>query len=148
MDGSAIFCSGTWIFTSTGNVAPGKANLRAFKFCSALCRFRTVPAHDMAVPAYGYAVIVDGKIIFIDRRPSSVSIQVNKRNDAMIAAVFVVRHCIMGGIQKEFCNNGFRQEPFHGKPVIKETDGIMPGSGAEERENREVIFRIGGSKHV
>ena len=40
--------------------------------------------------AYGYAGIVDGKIIFIDRRPSSVSIQVNKRNDAMIAAVFVV----------------------------------------------------------
>ena len=66
----------------------------------------------------------------------------------MIAAVFVVRHCIMGGIQQELCNNGFRQKRFHGKPVIKETDGIMPGSRAEERKDREVIFRIGGSKHV
>ena len=102
----------------------------------------------MAFATYRYAVMVDGKIIFIDRRPSSVSIQVNKRNDAMIAAVFVVRHCIMGGIQQELCNNGFRQKRFHGKPVIKETDGIMPGSRAEERKDREVIFRIGGSKHV
>ena len=43
----------------------------------------------MAFPAYGYAVIVDGKIIFIDRRPSPASIQVNKRNDAMITAGIV-----------------------------------------------------------
>ena len=148
MDGSAIFCSRTWILTSAGNAAHGETDLRAFKFCPAFCRFRTVPAHDMAFATYRYAVMVDGKIIFIDRRPSSVSIQVNKRNDAMIAAVFVVRHCIMGGIQQELCNNGFRQKRFHGKPVIKETDGIMPGSRAEERKDREVIFRIGGSKHV
>lgn len=98
MGGSAVFCSGTWIFTSTGDVAPGEANLRAFKFCPAFCRFRAIPA-----------------------------------------AVFVVRHCIMGGIQQELGNNSFRQKLFHGIPVIKETDRIMPGSQAEEREYREGI---------
>jgi len=88
-------------------------------------------------PVYRNAVNVDGKVIFISRRPSSVSIQVDKRNDAMAAAVFVVR---IDGIQKEPCNNSFRQILFHGKPVIKKTNGIMPGGGTEERENGQIVF--------
>ena len=54
----------------------------------------------------------------------------------------------MGGVQKELFNYRFGEELFHGKPIIKETNGIMPGSGAKEGENRQVIFRIRGSEHV
>lgn len=54
----------------------------------------------------------------------------------------------MGGVQKELFNFRFGEELFHGKPIIKETNGIMTGSGAKERENRQGVFRIRGSEHV
>ena len=41
-----------------------------------------------------------------------------------------------------------RQELLHGEPVIKETNGIMPGCRAKERENRQVVFRIRGGHHI
>jgi hypothetical protein len=49
----------------------------------------------MAFPAYRDTVIVNGKIIFVYRRPSPAGIQVNERNDPMVTAVFIVRHGIM-----------------------------------------------------
>lgn len=66
----------------------------------------------------------------------------------MAEKVFIVRHRVMGGVQKNLCNNRFRKKGLHGIPVIKETDGIVPGGGVKEGENREVIFGIRGSEHV
>lgn len=54
----------------------------------------------------------------------------------------------MGGIQQEFVHVCFRQELLHGVPVIKEAEGIMPGSGAEEGEYGQVIFRVRGGGHI
>ena len=54
----------------------------------------------------------------------------------------------MGGIQQEFVYIGLRQELFHGVEVIKEAEGIMPGSRAEEREDGQVIFRVRGGEHI
>lgn len=51
----------------------------------------------------------------------------------MVPEVFIVRHGIMCGVQKKFSNVSFGQE-FHGEPVIKEADGIMPGSGVKGRK--------------
>lgn len=39
-----------------------------------------------------------------------------------------------------------REELPHGEPVIKKADGIMPGSRAKERENRQVVFRVSGGE--
>ena len=66
----------------------------------------------------------------------------------MFTAVFIVRHGIMCGVQEELGDFRFREELLHGEPVIKETDGVMPGSRSEEREYGQVVFRISGGEHV
>ena len=148
MYGSAVFCTRAWIFTGTVRFPAGKADLGAFKFCSALYGFRAVPAHGMSFTAYRDAIAVDGKVISVSGRASPVGVEVNERDDAMATAVFIVRHCIMGGVEKELCHVRFRQELFQGIPVIKETDRVMPGSRAKKGEDRQVIFRIRCSEHV
>ena len=67
----AVFCIGTGIFTGTVRASAGKTDFRAFEFCSALYGFGVIPAHGMPFPAYRDAVIVDGEIAFIDRRPAA-----------------------------------------------------------------------------
>lgn len=37
---------------------------------------------------------------------------------------------------------------FHGIPCVKEPVGIMSGSRAKEREDRKVVFGIGGREHI
>ena len=54
----------------------------------------------------------------------------------------------MGGIQQKFIYISLRQELHHRVPVIKEAEGIMPGSGAEEREDGKVVFRVRGGEHI
>ena len=51
-------------------------------------------------------------------------------------------------VQKKFGDFRFRKEQLHGEPVIKEADGVMPGGRTGERENRQVILRVGGSEHI
>ena len=148
MDSPAVLCIGAGSRTGTGDNTAREADLRAFEFVSAFGRFSTIPAHNMSLSAHRHPVIVDGKIVLINRRAAAFSIQVNERTDAMVAAVFIERHGVMGRVQEEFSHNGLREELFKGEPVIKEAMGIMPGSGAKERENGQVIFRVGGSEHI
>lgn len=144
----AVFCIGTWIFTGAAGAAARKADLRAFEFSPAFYGFGAVPAHGMPFTAYGDPIIVDGEIVLIDGRPAALAVKVNERCNAVITAVFIISHGVMGGIQKEFVHVCFRQELFHGVPVIKEAEGIMPGSGAGEREYGQVILRVGGGEHI
>lgn len=88
----------------------------------------------MSFPAYRDSIAVDYEIIFIDRWASSVGIQVNERCDSMVMAILIVRHGVMGRIQKQFCNICFRQELLYGEPVIEKSNRIMSGSGAKERK--------------
>ena len=144
----AVFRIGTWGLTGAGRFPACEADPGALKFCPALCGFGTVPAHDMPLRTYRHTVIVDGKVIFIYGRTAPADIQVDKRDNAVAEAVFIVRHGVMGRVQEKLCYLRLRKELLHGIPVIKEPDGIMPGSRAEDRENGQVIFRIGGGKHV
>lgn len=66
----------------------------------------------------------------------------------MFTAVFIVRHGIMCGVQEVLGDFRFREELLHGEPVIKEIDGVMPGSRFEEREYRQVVFRISGGEYI
>lgn len=144
----AIFCVGARFFTGTGDISTGKANLRAFEFCSSFCGFRPIPAHDVAFPADGNPFVVNCEIIFVNRGASPIGIQVNEWGDPMVTAVLIVRHGIVCRVQKQFCNVGLWQELLQREPVIEKADGIMPGSRAKERENRQVVFRIGGGEHI
>lgn len=144
----AIFCVGARFFTGTGDISAGKANLRAFEFCPSFCGFRPIPAHDVAFPADGNPFVVNCEIIFVNRGASPIGIQVNEWGDPMVTAVLIVRHGIVCRVQKQFCNVGLWQELLKREPVIEKADGIMPGSRAKERENRQVVFRIGGGEHI
>lgn len=144
----AVFCIGAGIFTGAVGASASKADFRAFEFCPAFYGFGTVPAHGMPFAAYGYAVIVDGEIILIDGRPAAFAIKVNEWRNGVSAAVFIISHGVMGGIQQKFVNISLRQELLHGEPVIKEAEGIMSGSGAKEREDGQVIIRVRGGEHI
>ena len=102
----------------------------------------------MPFTAYGDAVIVDGEIVLIDGRPAALAVEVNEWCNAVIAAVFIISHGVMCGIQQKFIYISLRQELHHRVPVIKEAEGIMPGSGAEEREDGKVVFRVRGGEHI
>ena len=102
----------------------------------------------MSLRADGNAVRVDCKIFFINRRTASFVVQVNKGSDPMFHTVLIIRHSIVGRIEDDFLYNNIRKELFHGIPCVKEPVGIMPGSRAKEREDRKVIFGIGGSEHI
>ena len=143
MDGSTIFGIETGIPAGACDLPVGKTDLRAFELLPSLGRFCAVLAHGVPFPTYRHAA-VDGKVIFVNGRLSPVGIEGNERDNAVVAAVFIVRHCIMCGVQKELCYVCFRQELFHGIPVVKETNGVMPGSGAKEREDGQVVLRIRG----
>ena len=67
-------------------------------------------AHTKAFCADGHAIISNGKVIFVYRRPAAFIVQVYERLDPMIAAVFIVSHGIMGRIQEEFADMGFREK--------------------------------------
>ena len=144
----AVFCIGTRIFTGAVGASTSKADFRAFEFSPALNGFGAVPAHGMPFAAYGYAVIVDGEIILIDGRPAAFAIKVNGWRNGVSAAVIIISHGVMGGIQQKFANISLRQELLHGEPVIKEAEGIMSGSGAKEREDGQVIIRVRGGEHI
>lgn len=102
----------------------------------------------MSLPAYGDTVNAYGEVVLVYGRTSPVGIEVNERDDVMPAAVFIDRHGIMCRVQEQLFDFSLRKELLHGEPVIKEADGIMPGSGPQEREDREVAFRIRGREHV
>nr|WP_305134999.1 hypothetical protein [uncultured Acetatifactor sp.] len=95
----------------------------------------------MSLPAYGDTVIAYGEVVLVYGRTSPVGIEVNERDDAMPAAVFIDRHGIMCRVQEQLFDLSLRKELLHGEPIIKEADGIMPGSGPQEREDREAAFR-------
>ena len=136
------------MFTCTGRDTVGETDLGALKFCASLCGFSTIPAHTEASLADRDAIISDGEVILINRWPPALAIEINERLDSMIAAVFVVGHCIMRGVKQKLGHMRFRQILLHGEPVVHESVGIMSGSRPKEREDRKVAFRIRGCKHV
>ena len=148
MYGSAVFCIRTWIFAGAVRDSVGKADFRALEFCPALYGFGAIPAHGMPFTAYGNIVIIDGKILFIDGWPSPVGIQANERHNAVVMAVFIERHCMMGGVKEKFCYVCYRQELIHRMPAIKEADGVMPGSRFKEWGDGQVVHRIRCSERV
>ena len=102
----------------------------------------------MSLWADGNPVGVDCKILFINRRTATFVVQVNKGSDPMFHTVLIIRHSIVGRIEDDLLYNNIGQELFHGIPCVKEPVGIMPGSRAKEREDRKVIFGIGGREHI
>lgn len=102
----------------------------------------------MPLPAYGDAVVAYGEVVLVYGRASPIGIEVNERNNPMVAAVFINRHGIMDRVQEQLCDLSLRKELLHREPSIKEVDGIMPGDGAQEREDREVAFRIRDGEHI
>ena len=136
------------MLTGTGRGAAGEADLRAFKLRPAFCALHAVQTHPEAAAADGYAVIADGKVLFINRGMSPSGIQVNEGLYVMVTAVLIVSHSIMGRVQQEFGDIDIRQELEHGEPGIQETVGVMPGGRAEHGKDRKVALRIGGSEHI
>ena len=113
------------MFTVTCWNAAGKADLRAFKLCSAPGSFCTIAPHAETCGANGNPITIQSKVIFIDGWTTALIIQVNKGLDALIPEVLIESHGIMSRIQEKFGNIGFRKELLHGKPVVEKTMGVM-----------------------
>jgi len=68
-------------------------------------------------------------VLFFD---ATLFIQGNKRPDAIFAAVQIVRHGIMGRIQKPFTDMKIRKERFKTEISFKESMGIMFGGRVKQ----------------
>lgn len=112
--------------TGAGKDFASETYFRAFEFRPALYGFRAVPTHSIPFTAYRDAIIVDGEIILVDGRSVAFAVEVNEWRNAVVAAVFIINHGIMGGIQQELVHVCFQRELFHGVPVKKEPEGIAP----------------------
>ncbi len=148
MNGPAVLRVRTGLLAGAGDVAAGKTDFWAFKLRPAFDGFCTVTAHGIALAAYGDAIFIDGEILLIHRRSATLAIEVNEGGYVVLPAVQVVRHGIMGGVQKQFRDLYIGKEALHGEPIVEKPMGVMSGGRPEERENWQVAFRIGGGKHV
>lgn len=98
-----------------------KTDLGTFELRSSFGGFGTIQTHAEAFFANRYAVIPNGKIVFINRRPATLAIEIDKRFYVMFRAILIIGHGIVGGIQKKLCDIGLWKELFHGEEVIPKT---------------------------
>ena len=94
------------------------------------------------------SVSANGKVIFVFFSDAPLFILVNERLYMIPAAVGIISHCIMGGIQKPFADMMIRQEAFHSETGFQESMGIMFGGWIQKREDRQVTFRVGSDYHI
>lgn len=98
-----------------------KTDLGTFELRSSFGGFGTIQTHAEAFSTNRYAVISNGKIVFINRGSATLAIEVDKRFYAMFRAILIIGHGIVGGIQKKLCDVGLWKELFHGEEVIPKT---------------------------
>lgn len=101
-----------------GGAAACKTDPGTFELRSSFGGFSTIQTHAEAFPANRYAVISNGKIVFINGRSAPLAIEIDKRFYAMFRAILIIGHGIVGGIQKKLCDIGLWKELFHGEEVI------------------------------
>lgn len=104
--------------------------------------------HFPSCPADRYAVFANGKIALVGFFDSPFFIQVDKRGNPIPAAIQVVRHGIMRGIQNPFADMIVREKSLHPEIGFQEAVGIMLGSRVEKRKDRQIAFRVRGNDHV
>ena len=104
--------------------------------------------HTSAIFAYRNPIFTNGKVVLVRQLDPAFSIKVNKRCDMYPLKIFIVRHCIMGRIQKDLCNMKVRKKAFHSEKVEQKSMGIMLGSRIEQWKNGQVTFGIRSNKHV
>ena len=73
----------------------------------------------------GDAILADGKVILVRDCDAPLLIEVDEWDDALLAAVEIVGHSIMCGIQEPFFVLEIRQESLHPEISLQETMGIM-----------------------
>lgn len=134
--------------TGACRAATCKADFGTFELCSAFFGFGTIHAHAEAFFANGNAVLSDGEIVLVNRRSAAFAIQVDKGLYALLRAILIIGHGIVGGIQEELCDISLWKELFHGEEVIPKAMGIMSGGWAKQREYWQVVFGVRCSKHV
>jgi len=64
------------------------------------------------------AIFSDGKVIFVFDLDTAFFIQINERYDVLPFAVFIDRHGIMGGIQKQLDNLEIWKKRFHSEESV------------------------------
>ena len=104
-----------------GGVATSKTDLGTFELRSSFGGVGIIQTHAEAFFANRYAVIPNGKIVFINKGAATLAIEVDKRFYAMFRAILIIGHGVVGGIQKKLCDIGLWKELFHGEEVIPKT---------------------------
>lgn len=106
MYGSAAFGVRAGSMAETGLSAAIHA--RAAKLGTVLRCFHAVMAHFKTSHADRDAIGANGEIILVFELYAPFFVQINERNDALSAAVFVNRHGVMGGVKKQLGDLVFR----------------------------------------
>ena len=107
--GTAIFPAGQW----TAELQP------------CLGGFGAVMVHLPSGLTDGDAIFTNRKVILVLDLDAPLLIEVDEWDDALLAAVEIVGHGIMCGIQEPFFVLEIRQESLHPEISLQETMGIM-----------------------
>lgn len=102
----------------TVGAAACKTDFGTFELRSSFGGFGTIQTHAEAFFANRYAVIFNGKIVFINRRPATLAIEIDKRFYVMFRAILIIGHGIVGGIQEKLSDIGLWKELPHREEVI------------------------------
>lgn len=144
MHSPPIFRVEAWVLAGATVFPAGK---RASVFYAVFRQLQAVMVHVPAIPAYRNPVFANGKVVLVSQFDSAFFIQVNKRDDMCKPVVFVVRHCIMGGIKEQFRDAIVREKTFHSEKAIQARVGTTGGNRREQRENGLVTLGIGNDEH-
>ena len=122
MHSPPIFRVEAWVLAGATVFPAGK---RASVFYAVFRQLQAVMVHVPAIPAYRNPVFANGKVVLVSQFDSAFFIQVNKRSDMCMPAVFIIGHCVMGRIKEQFCDVKVRKKAFHPKKAMQESVGIM-----------------------
>lgn len=146
MNGSAEFGSGAGILA--GANAGGTVHKRAAVLRAVLGILNAIGTHSETGAANRDSVGADGEIVFVDAGSAAFRVEINKRRNVLFAAIFINCHSVMSRVEEECGNLEARQKSLHGEEALEEAQGIMAGSGVEQRKNRQIAERIRGGEQV
>ena len=81
-----------WIVAGTGNTAVFSAYFGTLEFHASFRNFNAITAHAKTTWTDWYTILVDGKVIFINRWSSAFAIKVNEWCDVLTLEIQIIRH--------------------------------------------------------
>lgn len=125
VNNTSVFHIGAWVVAGIGNTAIFSADFWTFEFGLAFGSFHTITTYTITSLADWGTIWINGKVVFIDRWFSAFIVKVDKKCYIFTFALLIIRHSIMGRIQKKLWYFVVKKKIFHLKESVQKAMGVM-----------------------